>query len=235
VAQAQAEVERIVNDRKNLPRTKMTPGARAEQQKKRVPAEDEVTLNLKIRPQYHRELIGARGAQVNKLQDRYDVRINFPRSIASAATSDAGSEYGGLRSPRLPSQAADEVIVRGSRKGAEEARDELLELLKYIVDNSHTDIVSVQAAQISSLIGQGGREVANLRLETGAQIDIPQVDREVSKPTDRIEIKLKGTKKQVDEAKKILQSRASTFDKTIVRTVTVDKKHHKALIGGGGT
>jgi polyribonucleotide nucleotidyltransferase len=230
VEQAKSEIERIIRDRQNMPRQKMTPGQKAD--KPRGPAEDEITLNLKISPQYHRELIGARGSQVNRLQDRYGVRVNFPRSV-SASASDAGSEYGGLRSPR-PQQASDEVIIRGPRKGAEEARDELLGLLQYIAETSFTDTVSVQAAQISSLIGQGGREIAALRLDTGAHIDVPQVDKENSNGTERVQIKLKGTKKQVEAAKKAIQERSQIFDKTIVKTLKVDKKHHKALIGGQG-
>lgn len=191
---------------------------------------DEATHTLKIKPQYHRDLIGAKGSTVNRLQDRYNVRINFPRSVGK--NDDETGDNASQRNVRT--QAPDEVIVRGPRKGADEARDELLSLLQYAVDNSHTDSVFVAQSQVPQLIGSGGREMENLRLTTGCQIDVPGA-REGADPSGRAEIKLKGTKKQVDEAKKLLQERAKVFDDTVVKTLDVDRKHHRNLIGGGGS
>jgi len=192
--------------------------------------EDEATHILKIKPQYHRDLIGAKGSQVNRLQDRYGVRINFPRS---AANDDDAATEGATSQRNFRAQPADEVTIRGPRKGADEARDELLNLLQWTMDNSHIDTVSVAQSQIPQLIGSGGREMENLRLSTGCQIDVPGA-REGADPSGRAEIKLKGTKKQVEEAKKILQERAKVFDDTVVKTLDVDRKHHRTLIGGSG-
>ncbi|PVI02859.1 hypothetical protein DM02DRAFT_670264 [Periconia macrospinosa] len=192
--------------------------------------EDETTHTLKIKPQFHRDLIGAKGNQVNRLQDRYNVRINFPRS--AAANEDEGADGASQRNFRA--QAADEVVIRGPRKGADEAREELLNLLQWTTDNSYTDSVSVAQSQVPQLIGSGGREMENLRLSTGAQIDVPGA-REGADPSGRAEIKLKGTKKQVEEAKKILQERAKVFDDTVVKTIDVDRKHHRNLIGASGS
>ncbi|GME48571.1 K-like protein [Neofusicoccum parvum] len=191
--------------------------------------EDEATFILKIKPQYHRDLIGGKGSQVNRLQDRYNVRINFPRSAAVADDADAGTEA----SHHNRRQAPDEVIIRGPKRGADAARDELLELYQWTIDNSHTATVSVAQSQIPSLIGAGGREMDTLRTTTGAQIDVPNA-REVADASGRAEIKIKGTKKQVEDAKKLLEQKAKTFDETVVRTIEIDKKHHKALIGAGG-
>jgi transcription antitermination factor NusA-like protein len=193
--------------------------------------EDEATHTLKIKSQYHRDLIGAKGSQVNRLQDRYNVRINFPRS--NNANDDDAATEGGASQRNFRNQAADEVVIRGPRRGADEAREELLNLLQYTVDNSHTDSVSVAQSQVPSLIGSGGREMENLRLATGAQIDVPGA-REATDSSGRAEIKLKGTKKQVEEAKKLLQERAKVFDDTVVKTIDVDRRHHRTLIGGSG-
>ncbi|KAJ4349631.1 uncharacterized protein N0V89_008247 [Didymosphaeria variabile] len=192
---------------------------------------DEATHTLKVKPQYHRDLIGAKGSTVNRLQERYNVRINFPRSSGKADDEAAGE---GASQRNFRAQAPDEVIVRGPRKGADEARDEILSLLQYAVDNSHTDSVFVAQSQVPQLIGSGGREMENLRYATGCQIDVPGA-REGADPSGRAEIKLKGTKKQVEEAKKLLQERAKVFDDTIVKTLDVDKKHHRTLIGGSGS
>lgn len=219
------------------------PKAKAEAAKAHILAlgkklEDEATYTLKIPPQYHRDLIGQKGSQVNRLQDRYNVRVQFPRSATAASVNDdasvadTASEAGGSRNNRS-NQAADEVIVRGPRKGADEARDELLSLLQWTMDNSHAATVSVAQSQIPSLIGQRGREMEKLRAETGAQIDVPGLQ-ESSNSSGRVDIKLKGTKKQIEEAKKLLQQRAKVFDESVTKTIDVDRKHHRALIGSGG-
>lgn len=220
------------------------PKAKAEAAKARIVAlgkklEDEATLVLKIPNQYHKDLIGLKGSQVNRLQDRYNVHINFPRSAASAASNDnnsladTASEVGGHKSHRPP-QGQDEVIIKGPRKHADEARDELLSLLQWTIDNSYTAVVSVAQSQIPSLIGQGGREMEKMRMTTGAHIDVPDAKKDGSGTSGRVPIKLKGTKKQVEDAKKLLEERAKVFDESVTRTIEVDKKYHKALIGGGG-
>ena len=217
------------------------PVAKAELAKAKIVAlgrklEDEATHIIKIKPQYHKDMIGAKGAQVNRLQDRYNVRVQFPRTNVAASddrsVADGSSEVNGTRGVRS-NQAQDEVIIRGPRRGADEARDELLNLLQWTIDNSHTSTVSVAQSQLPSLIGQGGREMENTRLATGAQIDVPGA-RDTADSAGRVQIKVKGTKKQVEEATKHLQQKAKIFDDTVTKAINVDKKYHKELIGSGG-
>lgn len=192
--------------------------------------EDEKTYVLKVKPQYHRDLIGAKGSGVNRLQDRYNVRIQFPRSGGAADDDVSVAEE---QAARRANQNADEVVVRGPSRGADQARDELLSLLQYVMDNSNEATVSVAQSQLPSLIGTGGRELDALRLKTGAQIDVPGARDEPS-PSGRAEIKIKGSKKAVEEAKKEIEAAAKVFDKTVTRTLDVDRKHHRTIIGGGG-
>ena len=212
------------------------PKAKADAAKARIinmgkKLEDETTHVLKIPAQYHRELIGQKGSQVNRLQDRYAVRVQFPRATAVSDEAETSSEVGGSRAAR--SQSSDEVIVKGPSKGADSTRDELLSLLQWVVEHSHTASVSVAQSQVPSLIGQRGREMDKLRADTGAQIDVPGAS-DAPDASGRVQIKIKGTKKEVEEAKKALQQRAQEFDSTVTKTVDVDRKYHKALIGGGG-
>ncbi len=195
---------------------------------------DETTHILKIDPKYHAELIGVKGAVINRLQDRYNVQIHYPRSAKhhdEHSSSDAASESG-RRAPRRE-QAPDEVIVKGPKKGADGARDEILDLLRWAVDNSHVAIVSIQAGQIPSLIGQGGKGMDELRSTTKARIDIPNVGKEVD-PSTKIDISIKGTKTQVADAKKLIESKRNIFDNTVTKTIEIEKKYHGALIGSGG-
>lgn len=188
--------------------------------------EDETTHTLKIKPQFHRELIGGKGATVLRLQDRHNVRINFPRN---APPTDDNATEGSVKNFR--SQAPDEVIIKGPKKGADDCRSELLELLQYVTENSSEAFISVQQSQLPQLIGSQGREIEQLRLDTGCSIDTP---REGADAKGRVQIKLRGTKKQVEDAKKVLEARVKTFDDTITTEVNVDRKHHRNLIGSGG-
>ncbi|KAI9736536.1 MAG: hypothetical protein M1818_006047 [Claussenomyces sp. TS43310] len=215
------------------------PKAKAEAAKSHITSQgkqwaDEATHVLKVDPAFHRELIGAQGSQINKLQIRYKVQIHFPRSARpirddqSVADSDNGA-----KSTRR-SQAEDEVVVRGPTKGANEARDEILSLLQYLKDNSHSATVSVQQSQVPSLIGQGGRGMDELRQTTGAKIDVPG-SRDAKDPSGLADIQIKGTKAQVAAAKKLLEEKKAQFDQTVVKTLDIDKKHHRVLIGAGGS
>lgn len=197
--------------------------------------EDEATYNLKIEPKFHRDLIGRQGEGVNRLQEKYNVRIQFPRSnniSDDQSVADTSSEAGTPRHTR-PSQAADEVIIRGPRQGADKARSDLLELYQYYKDNSYTATVSVAQRQIPSLMGRGGAEMDRLRTETNAYIEVPS-SQDAKDPSGRVEIKIKGPKQAVEAAKIELQKRAKSFDDIVTKTIEVHKKHHQALIGGGG-
>ena len=194
--------------------------------------EDETTHSIKVAPQYHGSLKGPKGTQVVRLQDRYSVRINFPRPASSPADdADAGTE-GSFRNHHQ--QAPDVVTIKGPKKGADEAKDEILNLLQYLVDHSHAAVVSMAAKQIPSLIGSGGRELENLREQSGGcNIDIPK--RDAIDANGRVEVKLRGTKQQVEAAKKILAERAKVFDNTVTKLLPVDPALYRTIIGPNGS
>jgi polyribonucleotide nucleotidyltransferase len=184
---------------------------------------------LNIPAEFHRELIGPQGAQVNRLQDRYGVRVNFPRSRQAADDASVVDDAPQRKNDQQP----NEVIVKGPSKGANECRDELLSLFQYIKDNSHVAIVSVNQSQLPSLIGAGGKEMDALRLETGAQIDVPG-SRDAASANGRVDIKIKGQKKNVEAAEKLIKQKAAIFENTVQRTLDVDRRHHRHIIGPSG-
>ncbi|TVY81677.1 Vigilin, partial [Lachnellula suecica] len=195
---------------------------------------DTATYTLKVDPTYHSELIGAKGAQINRLQDRYKVQIHFPRQKAfrdDQSNADAASDAG-QRKVR-PEQSADEVTVKGPTKGADGARDEILSLLQYLKDNSHEATVTVKAGQIPQLIGQRGSGMDEIRTSTGARIDVPNAKN--LSPENEVVIKIKGTKSQMAQAKKLIEEKKEVYDQTVKKTLSVDRRHHRALIGSGGS
>lgn len=195
---------------------------------------DIATYTLKVDPEYHSELIGSKGAVINRLQTRYKVQIHFPRQNSTRddqSIADNASDAG--RRGNRPEQLPDQVIVKGPKKGADEARDEILSLLQYLKDNSHEAAVTVKAGQIPQLIGQRGSGMDEIRQSTGAKIDVPNNARGLS-PEQEVVIKIKGTKSQMSQAKKLIEEKRDIYDQTIKKTVSVDKKYHRMLIGSGG-
>lgn len=185
---------------------------------------DEQTKTLQVDPKYHGELIGEKGKQITKLQNKYNVLIFFPRADKSGQEED-----GGDGKPRRQ-QGPDQVVIRGPSKGTSSAYDELNAYVKHLQEHSHTATVKVQRKQLPSIIGAGGSAVEKLRQETECQIELP--DRNSTE--DPAEIKIKGNKAGVLKAKKILEDSKSVFDDTVVKTIDVERKYHSSLIGAGG-
>jgi predicted RNA-binding protein YlqC (UPF0109 family) len=195
--------------------------------------EDEATYVLKIEPKFHGQLVGRKGADVNRLQDKYNVKIQFPQAAHDdQSNADTASDAGARRSGRS-NQAPDEVVIRGPRQGADKARTEILDLYQYAKDNSHSATVTVARQHLGALIGQKGNEIDRLRLATGAQIEFPDKQETVD-PKARAEIVLKGTKQAVDAAKAEIQKKIKVLDDTVARSLEVNRRYHGPLIGAQG-
>ncbi|KAI5849828.1 hypothetical protein BZA05DRAFT_474833 [Tricharina praecox] len=180
--------------------------------------EDKAVITIKVPQQYHGVIVGSEGSTVRRLEERYNVRINFPKK----------SEEDG------PRQAPDEIIIRGNKKGAQEASQEITELWKYEADNNHTATITVLAKSVGYMFKNASKDIKRLREETSARIIIPQEDKN-SDPESTVEIRIRGTKKDVDHAKTVLSKIAQNAENTTARTISVDKKYHKSLIGPGGS
>lgn len=81
---------------------------------------DQVTLSLNIPKEFHRYLIGPSGRYVKKLEDKYNVFVKFPR----------GTSVNGDESP-VPGNNPNVITIRGRKKDANSAKDELTELYEY--------------------------------------------------------------------------------------------------------
>lgn len=78
---------------------------------------DETSEVLKIPAQYHPSLIGQSGKYVIRLEEKYSVKITFPRETAE-------NGEGKTRESLKP----DEVLIKGGRKGVASAKSEILEV-----------------------------------------------------------------------------------------------------------
>ncbi|KAF3761404.1 hypothetical protein M406DRAFT_353069 [Cryphonectria parasitica EP155] len=192
---------------------------------------DETTKTLTVEPKFHRDLIGPEGKTVNRLQNRYNVMIFFPRAEKNGKDDDNSAEVAGEAAKPRRQQAPDQIIIRGPSKGVSSSYDELKQLYDWVKEQSFTGTVVVQRKQLPSLIGQGGAAMEALRQQTETRIDVPN-DRDSDEPL--VELTIKGKKANVEKAKKILEEKKAAFDDTVSKTIDVERKYHRALIGAGG-
>ncbi|KAI8975573.1 hypothetical protein BDF20DRAFT_822811 [Mycotypha africana] len=82
---------------------------------------DQATLTLKVPKEFHRLLIGPSGRYVRKLEEKYNVHIRFPRSNRGDESPSSSP------APTNP----NEITVRGGKKDAQAAKEELMELYEY--------------------------------------------------------------------------------------------------------
>ncbi|KAK9325920.1 hypothetical protein V1517DRAFT_284191 [Lipomyces orientalis] len=181
---------------------------------------DEVVLRLNVPIEHHSALIGQKGKFVKRLEERYDVRVNFPRSD-ELENGDA-SDF-------LPKNK-DEIVIRGPSKGATKARDELLELYKYEAERGHSTTITVPKKAISRIIGRNGEFINDIMDSTGAKVDI--VRKETDDDTSAIAIS--GTEEGIQKAKAKILEVVEEFEQFTSQIINVDKKYHKSLIGNRG-
>ena len=145
-------------------------------------------------------------------RDKYDVHINFPHG------HDA----------RLK---PDEVSIRGGRKGVAEARTELLELLEYEKERNNTKVLVLPTRAIARVLGRAGATINQIRLESGADIDVdPQSD--AKKPTTMLQ--LRGSNEAVAAAEAMIQAIVEEVESEAELHVTVPSAFHRHMIGPGG-
>lgn len=189
--------------------------------------DDKATVRLLVPQQFHSTIIGSGGESVRRLESRYDVRIMFPKSFKS--NSDAAGEADSSNNKQGP----NEVIIKGGKKGVEEARSEIVALLKYEESKSHTATISVAAKAVEFMFRNASKEIKQLREDSQVRIDIPQRPDENSEET--VLIKIRGTQEEVKNAKAVLSKIVKDAEQMTVRKITIDKKYHRSLIGQGGT
>jgi predicted PilT family ATPase len=78
---------------------------------------DETSEVLKIPSQYHSSLIGQSGKYAIRLEEKYSVKITFPRQSAENGEGRTREQL-----------KADEVLVKGGKKGVAGAKSELLDV-----------------------------------------------------------------------------------------------------------
>ncbi|KAJ7163606.1 hypothetical protein C8R43DRAFT_1171840 [Mycena crocata] len=195
-----------------------------EDAKKRILAQierlaDETSEVLKIPSQYHSSLIGQSGKYAIRLEDKYSVKITFPRQ---SAENGEGKTREVLK--------ADEVLVKGGKKGVAGAKSELLEAVEFEKESNNVLKFTVPNRAVARILGRGGASINEIKDATEAQIDVDKASDDAALTN----ITVRGTKKAVAAAKAAIIAISDQVTEEATETVVVESKFHRTLIGAGG-
>ncbi|KAF8608753.1 hypothetical protein BDV93DRAFT_602647 [Ceratobasidium sp. AG-I] len=198
-----------------------------EEAKRRVLAQveklaDETTEVIKIPHSYHSGLIGSAGKYVNRLEEKYAVKINF----------GDGDESRGGRNREAAALKPDEVMIKGGKKGVASAKNELLEAFEYEKETNQTVEFNVPTRAVARILGRSGANINEIKDETGTQIDVEKGDSYDPKP--ETQIKIRGSKSAIAEAKKLIMAIVKEIGEEATVTIMIENKYHRGLIGAGG-
>ncbi|ESK96594.1 hypothetical protein Moror_6814 [Moniliophthora roreri MCA 2997] len=179
---------------------------------------DETSEVLKIPNQYHSSLIGQSGKYVIRLEEKYSVKITFPRQA-----SDNGE--GKTREPLK----LDEVLLKGGKKGVAQAKSEILEAVEFEKETNNVLKFTVPTRSVARILGRGGASINEIKDSTDAQIDVDKSD-----DSAVTNVTVRGTKKAVNAAKAAILAIAEQVTEEVTVTIQVENRFHRSLIGAGG-
>lgn len=183
--------------------------------------EKQTVLHLSIPVKHHGSLIGQGGKFVKRLEEKYQVKINFPRENLENKDTDKKSD------------TKNEVTIRGSKTGVGLAKLELLDLLDYEKEHGNTTTFTVPMFTVAQILGKAGNSINELKNETETRIEIEKSTSD--DPSALATIFIQGTKEGIEKAKESILDTVRTIQDQITCTIFVDRKHHRALIGPGGS
>ncbi|ODN73290.1 hypothetical protein L202_07839 [Cryptococcus amylolentus CBS 6039] len=189
-----------------------------EEAKKRLLAqieklEDEITESVTIKRAIQPALIGAGGKYAIRLEEKYGVKLSFPRDA-----KDTGAN-------------PDQVTLRGGKKGVAAVKAELLEAAAFETESRQEASFKVPGKAVAQIVGKGGATINGIKNETGAQIDIEREAGEDGKTT----ITVRGDKAAIAAAKEAVLNVVKELGDEITVELTIDSKYHRSLIGQGGS
>lgn len=195
----------------------------AEEAKRRIVSQverlaDETSEVLNIPAQFHSGLIGQNGKYVIRLEEKYNVKITFPRGL-----SESGE--GRSREHLKP----DEVFVKGGKKGVAGAKSELLDAAEFEKESNNVIKFTIPARAIPRILGKGGATIMQIKDDTDAAIDLDKAE-DGSGAT----VTCRGSKKAIASAKSAIQLIVDQVGEEVTEVLTIENKFHRALIGGGG-
>jgi len=169
--------------------------------------ENEKEKDLIIENRFHRQLIGPKGENIEKIRkDFVNVQISFP---------DLGSK-------------SDIVKLRGPKDDVDKCARYFTKLSKELQESSYQVKVPIFKQFHKFVIGKGGANIRRIRDETDTKIDLPDSG------SDSDMITITGKKENVTKAVEQVKQIQSEMADITTKELNIPAKIHNTVIGKGG-
>merc|ERR1712012_815837 len=169
--------------------------------------ENEKEKDLIIENRFHRQLIGPKGENIEKIRkDFANVQISFP---------DLGDK-------------SDIVKLRGPKKDVDQCSQFFNKIVREMQESSFQVKVPIFKQFHKFIIGKGGANIRRIRDETDTRIDLPD------STTDSDMITITGKKENVVKAVEAIQQIQSEMANIVAKEIMIPAKIHNTVIGAGG-
>merc|ERR1719266_3303915 len=169
--------------------------------------ENEKEKDLIIENRFHRQLIGPKGENIEKIRkDFVNVQISFP---------DFGVK-------------SDIVKLRGPKKDVDDCSKYFNKVTREMAESSYQVKVPIFKQFHKFVIGKGGANIRRIRDETDTKIDLPDSG------SDSDMITITGKKPNVNKAVAEIQKIQNEMANITSQDVKIPAKIHNTMIGAGG-
>jgi len=169
--------------------------------------ENEKEKDLIVENRFHRQLIGAKGGEIEKIRKEFTaVQISFP---------DLGSK-------------SDIVKLRGPKEDVDKCARYFNKLTKELLESGFQTKVPIFKQFHKFVIGKGGANIRRIRDETDTRIDLPDSG------SDSDMITITGKKDNVMKAVEAIQQIQSEMANIVTKEIMIPSKIHNTVIGAGG-
>lgn len=174
--------------------------------------EKQVTGTVTIAANFHRSLLGGRGAKIHELQSKYNVSIRFPNN----RDETAGAE-------------SDQVTISGRDTKVEEAKEALLAMVPI------SKVIQLPIDMHRSIIGRAGESVRKMMQDYDVNISVPKdnasEDITVTGPAENVEQAVEALREKLADYEALAEDRKL---KQWSMTINVPTGYHQKIIGQRG-
>lgn len=169
--------------------------------------ESSFVMDVPIFKQFHKFIIGKGGANIKKIRDETDTKIDLP------AEGDQN----------------ENIVITGKKENVIEARERIQKIQNELADIVSEEIV-IPPKFYNSIIGAGGKLISSIMEECGGvTIKFPSPESKSDKVT------IRGPKEDVEKAKAQLIELSNERElSSFSAEVRAKQQHHKFLIGKNG-
>ncbi|XP_053160325.1 vigilin isoform X1 [Hemicordylus capensis] len=169
--------------------------------------ENSFSISVPIFKQFHKNIIGKGGANIKKIREECNTKIDLPAENSNSET----------------------IIITGKRANCEAARNRILSIQKELANIVEAE-VSIPSKLHNSLIGAKGRFIRSIMEECGGvHIHFP------TEGSGSDTVTIRGPAQDVEKAKKqLLQLAEEKQTKSYTVDLRAKPEYHKFLIGKGG-